>query len=276
MPYCEVTPGVRLYYEDFGAGEPVLFISGGQVTHKVWESQVAALARECRTITFDWRGTGRSDRPRDGYTGDNVVGDVLALLEHLEIPQAVLVGHGLGAHIALLAAERQPQAVKGLFIAAVAPWLSGERDGVAGGLPEEFLRFVVSQQNGDVPYAQICHQLGEDWLFHRRQSPGVYSWVLQQSLEWPQYVTNAYAASLRGLDHSARLPRIECPTVIVQGRHDRKQRYEGAVFFARAVPHARLMTFEESAHMTFVEEVRAFNQALLSFVRERVGALQPA
>jgi pimeloyl-ACP methyl ester carboxylesterase len=176
-----------------------------------------------------------------------------------------------------LAAERRPEAVKGLFLAAAAPWLSGERDGVAGGLPEEFLRFATSQQaNGSVPYAQICFELGDDWLFRRRQSAGVYQWVLQQSLEWPQHVTNLYAASLRHLDHRGRLSRVSCPTVILQGRHDRKQRYEGAVYLAKAMPRARLITFEDAAHMTFVEDVDAFNQALLEFARANTRARRAA
>lgn len=274
MPLCEVSPGTRLYYEDFGSGTPIVFICGGQVTHRCWEGQVASLADEFRTITFDWRGTGGSDKPSSGYSADQVVNDVVALTSKLGLPPAVLVGHGLGAHIALMTAERHPEAVRGLFLAAAAPWLSGERDGIAGGLPAEFLRFVVSQQ--DVPYAQICHQLGEDWLFHRRQSPGVYFWVMQQSLEWPQYVTNQYAASMRSIDHSGRLRRLRCPAVVVQGRFDRKQRFDGASYLARTLPRARFVVLENSAHMTFVEETRAFNEELREFAREGAKALQPA
>lgn len=69
MPYCEVSRGVRLYYEDVGDGGPVVFICGGQAIHKLWGSQVEALAGEFRTITFDWRGTqGRHDR-KQRYEG---------------------------------------------------------------------------------------------------------------------------------------------------------------------------------------------------------------
>lgn len=276
MPYCEVSPGMRLYYEDFGAGAPIVFICGGQVTHQCWEGQVASLADEFRTITFDWRGTGGSDKPASGYTPDRVVDDVVALMGKLGLPPAVLVGHGLGAHIALMTADRRPEAVQGLFLAAAAPWVSGERDGVAGGLPAEFLRFVVSQQDGSVPYAQICHQLGEDWLFHERQSPGVYFWVMQQSLAWPQHVMNQYAASIRSIDHAARLRRLRCPAVVVQGRFDRKQRFDGARYLAEELPNARFLVLENSAHMTFVEETRAFNQALREFARESAKAPVPA
>jgi pimeloyl-ACP methyl ester carboxylesterase len=268
MPYCEVSPGVRLYCEDFGEGEAIVFISGGHLTHKVWESQVAALAGEFRTVTFDWRGTGHSDKPRGGYSIDQAAQDVCGLMDGLGIAKALLVGHGLGAHLAILAAEARPHAVKGLFLTAAAPWVVGERDGQVGGLPEDFVRFVTTQEGrASVPYAETCFELGDKWMFHKAQNPGVYQWVLQQALEWPQYVLQSYAGGLNRIDHRERLPRIACPTVIAQGRHDRKQRYEGAIYLANAMPNARLVTFENSAHMPAIEEVDAFNAALLGFAR---------
>lgn len=268
MPLAEISPGMRLYYEDFGDGDPVVFICGGHLTHKVWESQVAALAGEFRTVTFDWRGTGSSDKPRGGYTIDIAAKDVGSLIEALGLPPAILVGHGLGAHLALLTAEARPQSVRGLFLTAAAPWVLGERDGQVGGLPEDFVRFVTAQKDrASVPYAQTCFELGDKWMFHKPPGPGVGQWILEQALAWPQVVLERYAASMRQIDHRERLPRIACPTVIAQGRHDRKQRYEGAIYLAKAMRNARLATFENSAHMPAIEEIDEFNRALLEFAR---------
>ena len=273
MNYVSVSEGVKLYVEDFGQGTPIVLVCGGNLTHQSWDSQVAALAGPFRTISFDWRGTGFSDKPRGGYNSDVVVQDLIALIEKLEVSPAVLVGHGLGAHIALLTTYARPDLVRGLFLTAAAPWFSGERDGQIGGVSEEFLGFMISQvsSNGSglrVPYAQTCYELGENWVFHKRQSPGVYQAMLDQALAWPQYVLNAYANNMRKIDHRERLPLLRCPTLIAQGRHDRKQRYEGAVYMSRMIPRARLHTFEESATMTNLEEVEAFNQTLAEFVLE--------
>jgi non-heme chloroperoxidase len=269
MPYCEVSPGVRLYYEDFGEGEPILFICGAHLTHKSWESQIAAFAPHHRTLSFDWRGTGASDKPRGGYTGETAAADIMALMEKLGAAPAILVGHGLGAHLALMAAEARPEMVRGLFLTGAAPWFAGERDGKVGGVSEDFLRFIIEQGSKiETPYAQTCFDLGDKWVFHRRQSPGVYHAMLEQALEWPQYVVNSYAESMRAIDHRARVGAIRCPTVIAQGRHDRKQRYEGAVHLAQMIKGAELVTLEESGTMANVEEVGRFNEALHEFVRK--------
>ena len=268
MNRVEVADGVRLYVEDFGAGAPIIFICGGNLTHQSWESQVAALADRFRTITFDWRGTGASDKPRGGYTGEVAAADLRALIERLGVAPAVLVGHGLGAHLALLVAYAAPELVKGLLLTSAAPWFSGERHGMAGGVSEEFLRFMISQRRGariGAPYAQTCYELGANWVFHRPQSPGVYQAMLDQALAWPQYVLNAYAESMRAIDHRPHLPSLRCPVVLVHGRHDRKQRYEGAVHMARMIPGARLVTLENSATMANIEEVDAFNDAVAEF-----------
>lgn len=270
MNHVQAADGVRLYVEDFGAGQPIVLICGANLTHKSWESQVAALAGEFRTVSFDWRGTGASDKPRDGYTGDAAAADVLALIDRLGLAPAVLVGHGLGAHLALLATYAAPQKVKGLVLTAAAPWFSGERDGMIGGVSEDFLRFIISRYGAaeaGAPYAQICYELGTQWVFHRPQSPGVYLAMLDQALAWPQHVLNAYAQSMRAIDHRPKLGAVRCPTLILQGRHDRKQRCEGAVHMARMIPGARLELFENSATMANVEEVAAFNRSIAAFVR---------
>jgi len=157
-------------------------------------------------------------------------------------------------------------------LVSAAPWFTGERDGAVGGMSQEFIDFVMRgnglQDARGVPYAQSCAELSEHWLFHRPQPPAVHHALLEQALTWPQYVINAYAKSLMPLDHRARLKRIKCPALIIQGRYDRKQRYEGAVYLARHLAGARLVTLEDSAHMGQIEEITAFNRALLTFLRE--------
>jgi pimeloyl-ACP methyl ester carboxylesterase len=271
MPYLTRPDGIDVYYEDFGDGPALLFIHAGNLSHAMWEGQVAALAGEFRTVTFDWRGTGQSGKPRRGYTVEAVVDDVRALIDELRLEDTTLVGHGIGTHVALMLAQTRPEAVRGLALASAAPWFSGERDGAVGGLSQEFIHFL-EQKNGlgtgrGAPYAQACAELAEHWLFHRQPHPAVFQALLAQALGWPQFVINSYATTMRSIDHRDRLPRISCPTLLLQGRHDRKQRYEGAAYMANLLPNARLVTLEQSAHMGQTEEEHTFNEALRGFVR---------
>lgn len=279
MPYCEVSAGLRLYCEDFGDGSAVVFTAAGSLTHKMWESQVAAFAGKYRTVTYDWRGTGASDRPRRGYTVEAAASDLCALLERLALAPATLVGHGIGTHVTILAATKRPELVNGIVLASAAPWFSGEHEGVKGGLSKEFIEFVARgnelKDARGVPYAQACAELAERWLFHQPQPAAVHHSILEQALSWPQFVINAFARSMANIDHRERLGLLKCPTLIIQGRHDRKQRYEGAVFLAQHIKGARLVTLEDSAHMGQIEEINAFNRTLAGFL-EAVGARERA
>jgi len=271
MPYCEVASDVSLYYEDFGSGPPVVFTAAGSLTHKMWEGQVAALASQYRTITYDWRGTGESDKPRAGYTPDTLASDLCNLVERLDLAPAVLVGHGIGSHVTLLAAAARPDLTRGIVLASAAPWFGGDLDGVSAGLSRDFIAFLQrANEFGDprgVPYPQACAELAEQWLFHHPQPAAVHHAILEQALSWPQVVINTIARNLVGLDHRQRLAQLACPTLIIQGRHDRKQRYQGAVYLAQRIRNARLVTLENSAHMGQIEELNAFNAALHEFLK---------
>jgi pimeloyl-ACP methyl ester carboxylesterase len=270
LPYCDTTDGVRLYYQDFGEGPAVVFTPSGSQTHRMWESQVAALSTEYRTVAYDWRGTGLSDKPRAGYTTDAAAADLCALIERLGLAPATLVGHGIGNHLSILAATRRPDLVAGLVLASAAPWFTGTHDGVAGGLSPEFMDLLArGSQLGDVrgmAYPDVWAELSERLLFHRPQSAAVHQSVLEQALAWPQHVINMYSKSLREIDHRERLPLIQCPTLIIQGRQDRKSLFSGADYMARKIRNARLVVLEDSGHMVQAEEINAFNRALLSFV----------
>lgn len=270
MPYCEVESGIRLYYEDFGEGPAVVFTASGSQTHRMWENQVAALAGAFRTVTYDWRGTGNSDKPRGGYTIERATADLCALIERLGLAPAVLVAHGIGDHVTLLAATQRPDLVAGIVLASAAPWFGGVRDGVAGGLSPDFLdlleRGVKGKDARGMPYPQMCAELSERLLFHRPQPPAVHQSILEQALNWPLAVINAYAASVAAVDHRERLGHVRCPTLVIQGRHDRKTLYSGAVYLAQGIAGARLVTLEDSAHMGQIEEINAFNAALIGFL----------
>src|SRR5690606_26170499 len=108
--------------------------------------------------------------------------------------------------------------------------------------------------------------LFEDWLFHEDPGEPMKLASLQMALAWPLYVWKELAKDLPKADHREVLPTIRQPTLILHGRHDRKNRYEGAEYLAAHIPGARFITFDNSAHCPFFEEMEKYNEELLKFI----------
>ena len=93
----ENTADIEIHYEDHGAGQPVVLIHGYPLSGRAWDRQVPALLEAGhRVITYDRRGFGQSSQPTTGYDYDTFAADLAALVEHLDLREAVLVGHSMG------------------------------------------------------------------------------------------------------------------------------------------------------------------------------------
>ncbi len=118
--------GVRLFYEVYGSGEPtVLLLPTWSIIHsRHWKMQIPYLARHCRVLTFDGRGNGRSDRPREpsAYDEREFAADALAVMDATGTDQAVIVSLSLGAQRALLlAAEHAERMAGAVFVSPSVP-----------------------------------------------------------------------------------------------------------------------------------------------------------
>ncbi len=113
--------GVSIAYRDTGSGTPVLFIHGHPFNQSMWDTQVAALSWKYRVITFDLRGYGASEVPStEATTIETMAADINALLDHLNIPTAVVAGLSMGGQIAMAFAHQFPKRLSGLITASSA------------------------------------------------------------------------------------------------------------------------------------------------------------
>src|ERR1700733_14878492 len=101
MPYVTVgeenSGSIDLYYEDHGAGPPVVLIHGYPLSGRAWDKQVPVLLEAGhRVITYDRRGFAKSSQPASGYDYDTFAADLCTLMEHLDLRDAVLAGHSMG------------------------------------------------------------------------------------------------------------------------------------------------------------------------------------
>jgi pimeloyl-ACP methyl ester carboxylesterase len=119
MAEARLPTGVSLYYEAHGQGEPLVLIPGTGFSCEVWKPfQLPRLSQALRVILHDPRGCGRSTRLQSGCTIDQMACDVAALLDHLEIDSAHVLGHSMGGRIALALALNFPRRVRSLILAS--------------------------------------------------------------------------------------------------------------------------------------------------------------
>ena len=132
--------GVEIYYETQGSGEPVLLVPPSWWPCATWNVVVVPmLARRYRTIIYDGRGTGRSGKPKDGYTVRQFAADGIELLEQLGVTRCHVVGFAIGGQIVQAMAIERPDLIASLTIAATGPG-SRRLDGTPREVAPEALR----------------------------------------------------------------------------------------------------------------------------------------
>ncbi|VVO05874.1 alpha/beta fold hydrolase [Pseudomonas fluorescens] len=257
MAYFE-HEGCTLHYEEYGHGDPVLLLHGLGSSSLDWEYQVSELAARYRVIVPDARGHGRSDKPRERYSIAGFSADLIALIEHLNLGPAHVVGLSMGGMIGFQLAVDQPQLLKSLCIVNSGPQVKLQT-------PDEywqwFKRWSLMQL---FSMSAIGTALGAK-LFPEPEQAELRSKIAQR---WAKNDKRAYLASfdaIIGWGVQERLSRVTCPTLIVSADRD----YTPVAIkeaYIKLLPNARLAVIANSRHATPLDQPQAFNQTLLEFL----------
>jgi pimeloyl-ACP methyl ester carboxylesterase len=121
MPYATTDDGVKLYFEETGAGAPIVFVHEFAADHRSWEMQMRHFGQRYRCITYGARGYPPSDVPEkpESYSQDRATDDILAVLDHLGIDKAHVVGLSMGGFASLHFGFRHPVRARSLVVAGV-------------------------------------------------------------------------------------------------------------------------------------------------------------
>jgi pimeloyl-ACP methyl ester carboxylesterase len=264
MAYAKIN-GIRLHYEVYGAGAPVLMINGLSAPAVNWLYQVRDLSPHYRVVTFDNRGVGESDVPETPvYPTSQMADDAAGLLDHLGIKRAHVIGASMGGTIAQELALRRPKLVRSLVLACT--WARGDGRFVRTIQSWVSLSRKVSLEERlrDVLYPMVYSPA----FFER---PGALEESLSRALGYP------FPTTLEGLERQARgllewngsrvkdLARIRVPTLVLVGRDDILTPPAFSRDLARRIPKAKLRILP-GGHGFFVEETGAFNKAVLGFL----------
>lgn len=256
--FVTVDTGVKLYVEDINPGgkKTILFLHGWPLNHNQFEYQFNVLpAMGYRCIGVDWRGFGKSDKPFSGYTFDRLADDIRVLIGSLQLNNVTLVGHSTGGSIAIRYMSRHNGfgVSKLVLVDAAAP---------TGFTTETASKFL----NGTLNDRPNMMQDVTDGFFFQYITKPFSDWFLQMGLEAASWSTAAIIKTLRDETLHEDLPKINVPTLIIHGTHDKVIPFTQAQEMNQKISNSQLVPFYYSGHGGFWEEREKFNQLLAQFV----------
>lgn len=254
--------GINLAYDDSGAGPAVLLIHGFPLCRKMWQPQVKGLVDAgYRVIAPDLRGFGESDTPNGPCSMDDYADDLVGLLDHLGIDQAVVAGMSMGGYILFSMLKNSPDRVSGavfLVTRSVADDDAGRKRRQK--LAEDVLKFGP----------QITADIFQELLFapgtvqqRPRLAEEVYGWMVETS-------SLGLAGGLLAMgarpDSTPMLSQIKIPSLVIAAGMDKACPLELGRQIAEGIPGAKLSVFEDAGHMVNLELPNDLNSCLLGFL----------
>jgi pimeloyl-ACP methyl ester carboxylesterase len=265
LPQFSSTDGTSLYYEETGAGDPVLFIHEFAGNHRTWAAQMTTLGKTHRCIAYSARGYPPSDVPADdgAYGQDIALGDAIAVLEALGIERAHIVGHSMGAYTALHVGLKHPD--RCLSVAALGcGWGShpDERE-TARGLCEDIA--VMFREKTITESAATYARFPMRHTFEAKDPTGFAAFEEILGGLSPEGAALTMLNLQRDRptlwDMEEKLKDFAPPLLVLVGDEDHPC-LDGSLFLKRTVPTAALQIVPRAGHTITMEEPAIVNAAL--------------
>jgi pimeloyl-ACP methyl ester carboxylesterase len=231
--------GIKIWYAEFGEGEPVILLHGGLANANYWGNQVPVLAKNYLVIVMDSRGHGRSTRNSEPFGYDLMASDVIGLMDFLKIPKAAVIGWSDGAIIGLDIAIHHPERIARLFAFAANSDPSGVKD--------------VSQSP---VFNRFIARAGKEYE-RLSSTPDQYKSFLDE-------ITKMWASQPNFT--AKQLHAMKVPVWIVDGEHDEAIQRDNTLFMAKQIPGATLLLQPDVSHFSFLQNPQQFNDDVLRFL----------
>ena len=271
MPTLNTDDGVKLYYEETGAGTPIVFVHEFAGDYRSWEPQVRHFSRRYRCITYNARGYPPSDVPPDfeRYSQARARDDILAVLDALRLPRAHIVGNSMGGFAALHFGISYSARALGLVVGGCG----------YGSVPAQYAQF---QETARALAKTMLEQGMAKMAATYGHGPGRLQLQAKDPRGFAEFERNFAEHSAQGsantmLGYQARRPSlynltaemagITAPVLIVAGDDD-DPTLEPGLLMKRTIPTAALAILPASGHMTNLEEPALFNQLLENFFHQ--------
>jgi non-heme chloroperoxidase len=273
MPTITTKDGTTIYYKDWGKGQPIVFSHGWPLSADDWDAQMMFfLNHGYRVIAHDRRGHGRSSQGSEGHDMDHYADDLAALTEHLDLKEAVHVGHstGGGEVVHYLARHGEGRVAKAVIISAVPP-LMVKTGANPGGLAQEV--FDEFQAQTATNRSQFYYEVAAG-PFYGYNRPGakpaqgvIWNW-------WRQGMMGGAKAHYDGIvafsqtDFTEDLKTITVPVLVMHGDDDQIVPYaDSAPLSAKLLNNGTLKTYKGFPHGMPTTEAATINADLLTFLK---------
>ncbi|OWV85919.1 alpha/beta hydrolase [Rhizobium sp. R635] len=234
---------IKMYYAEYGEGEPILFIHGGLGNADVWGHQIADFARDHLVIVADSRGHGRSTRSQQPFGYDLMTSDYAALLDHLKISKVTLVGWSDGGIIGIDMAMKHPEKLTRVIAQAA----NVTTDGVKADVMENKTFKAYIDVAGD-QYRKLS------------PTPNEYdAFVTQISHMWE--TQPAWTA--------ADLGRITVPVTLAIGDHDEAVKLDHTEMMAKQIPGAKLVILRNTSHFAMLQDPEGYDGMIRDAMADR-------
>lgn len=265
MPKAQ-SNGIELYYEIHGAGQPLVLISGLGYPLWQWHKMVPFLAEHFQVITFDNRGVGQSDKPAGPYTAQMLAADTTGLLDALGIEKAIIAGHSMGGFVAQAMALDFPQKVEKLILCSTnfggphhVPVTSEAMKVLTDVTSDALTRFKNGLAVSTAPdWSEKNPEMIEDWIQWRVANP-------IDPAPYQAQMAIGFGLMSEAAAFENKLPRLNVPTLILFGAHDKVVPPENASLLAEKIAGSKVMTFPDAGHFFPIEIAEAASRTITDF-----------
>jgi len=272
MSFVTTKDGTQIYYKDWGKGQPIVFSHGWPLSADDWDNQMLFfLGQGYRVVAHDRRGHGRSSQVADGHDLDHYADDLAAVTAHLNLKDAIHVGHstGGGEVVRYLARHGDRSVAKAAIISAVPP-LMVKTAANPGGLPKDFFDGLQAQLAANRTQFYRDFAAGPFYNYNKTGKPSeavIENW-------WRQGMMGGAKAHYDGIvafsqtDFTEDLKKINVPVLVMHSEDDQVVPYaDSGPLSAKLLKHGTLKTYKGFPHGMPTTEAATINADLLAFLK---------
>lgn len=264
---------VSLFYQDWGTGNPVVFIHGWPLSHEMWEYQLNELPKHgLRCIAYDRRGFGKSGKPWQGYDYDTLAGDLKAVLDELDLNNVTLVGFSMaGGEIArYFGLYNGARVSKVVLVSSVLPYLLKSADN-SDGVPRDVFDNIISKIADD--RADFLSSFGKAFfgvsIVSHPVSQPMLDWNQTMALLGSPKATMDCVRSYSETDFRNDVPKINVPALVIHGDNDQTVPMKiSSDRTAAMLGDAEYIVYKGAPHGLYFTDKERLNADLLKFINK--------